>query len=102
MHPPHPHTILKHSPCGLHERGTAGLGLVVHGGEPLNEQLHHLVVALPTGEGERCVIVTTRRYIDLSSRVQEQLGGVQVTLPIVSVYIVTMARQEVHYRLLHR
>ena len=68
-------------PSCLHERGTAGLGLVVDIGVPVHEQLDHTLVPLPAGQGQWSVVVAARGNVDLGTRVQEQLCGFIVALP---------------------
>lgn len=68
------------SPGSLHERGASSLGLVVDGGVPQNEQLHHVLVTLPAGQGQRGVVIATGRHVDLGTRVKEKLGSFKVTL----------------------
>ena len=69
-------------PGSLHEWGTSSLGLVVDRGVPQDEQLHHIPVTLPAGEGQRGVVVATRRHIDLGTRVKEKLGSLKMTLSV--------------------
>ena len=68
------------SPGSLHKWGASSLGLVVDGGVPQDEQLHHVLMTLPAGQGQRGVVVATRRHVDLSTRVKEKLRSLKMTL----------------------
>ena len=72
----------QYSPCGLHERCAAGLGLMVDVGALVYEELDHTLVSLPAGKGERGIVVTARWNIDLGPRVQEKLCSFVVALSI--------------------
>ena len=53
---------------------------MVDGGVPEDEELYHVLVTLPAGQGQGGVIIATRRHIDLSTGVKEKLGGLKVAL----------------------
>ena len=69
-------------PCSLHEWGASSLGLVVDGGVPQDEKLHHVLMTLPAGEGQRSVVIAARRHVDLGTRVEEKLGSLKMTLSV--------------------
>ena len=46
------------------------------------EEADHTVVSLPTGEGQRCVVIAAGWLVDLGIVVQQQLCGIKMTLPV--------------------
>ena len=53
---------------------------MVDGGVPQDEQLHHVLVTLPAGQGQRGVVVATGRHVDLGTRVKEKLSSLKMSL----------------------
>ena len=68
------------SPRGHHQRSAARLGLVVDVRVPVDEEPHNICVALPAGEGEGRVVVAARGHVEVCTRVEEELCGLEVAL----------------------